>query len=111
MAVCVRVGGAAAEDGGDSGGGEVCCICLPAALLQKAVKIVEDRGAEPELESESESPGVVAATSQQSKSESESTKLARLRLRNVLFESVIQFANAGENFHAFFGNNLCRYCL
>ena len=44
------------------------------------------RGAE--SEPESESPGVVAP-SQESESESESIKLPRLRLRNVLFESVI----------------------
>ena len=46
----------------------------------------DTRGAE--SESESESPGVVA-TNQESESESESIKPPRLRLRNVLFESVI----------------------
>ena len=40
-----------------------------------------------ESEPESESPGVVV-TSQESESGSESIKLHRLRLRNVLFESV-----------------------
>ena len=45
---------------------------------------VTTRGAE--SESESKSPGVVA-TSQES--ESESIKLPRLKLRNVLFESMI----------------------
>ena len=30
---------------------------------------------------------------------------------NVSFESVIKFAYAGENLHALFGNNLCRYRL
>ena len=43
-----------------------------------------NRGAEPE--SESESPGVVATSKEL---ESESIKLPRLRLRNVLFESVV----------------------
>ena len=43
---------------------------------------------EPESESESESTGVVG-TSQESESKSEPIKLPRLRLRNVLFESVI----------------------
>ena len=46
------------------------------------------RGAESEPESESKSPGVVA-TSKKSESGSESIKPPRLRLRNVLFESVI----------------------
>ena len=49
----------------------------------------------------------VVATSQ----ESESIKLPRLRLRNMLFESVMQFAYAGEILHALFENDLCRYRL
>ena len=49
---------------------------------------VQGRGAESESEPESESFGVVAM-SQESESGSESTKLPRLRLRNVLFDSVI----------------------
>ena len=66
------------------------------------------RGAE--SESESESPGVVVA-GQESESESESIKLPRLRLRNVLFESVILFASAGENLNPPFGYNQYRYRL
>ena len=61
-------------------------------------------------ESESESRGV-ETTRQESESGSESTKLPRLQLRNVLFQSVIWFPDAGENLDALFGNNLCRYCL
>ena len=41
-----------------------------------------------------------------SNQESESIKLPWLRLRNVLFESVILFAYARENLHARFGVNL-----
>ena len=60
----------------------------------------------PSNKKESESLRVVA-TSQ----ESESIDLPRLRLWNVLVESVMQFAHAGENLHSLFGNNLCRYRL
>ena len=63
-----------------------------------------------ESESESESPGV-GATSHESESGSESIKLPRLRLRNVLFDSVIQFAYAWENLHAHFRNNLADVVL
>ena len=52
--------------------------------------ILKNRGAESEPESES---GL------------ESIKLPPLRLRNVMFESVIYFAYVGENLDVLFGNN------
>ena len=78
------------------------------SILQNVLNkkcMVKTRGAESESEPESESPGVVATSLEL---ESESNKLPRLRLQNVSFESVIQFAYTGENLEALFGNHVCR---
>ena len=65
-------------------------------------EMLRSRGAE--SEPESESLGVMA-TSQELESGSESIKLPRLRLLDILFESVIKLAYAGESLDALFGNS------